>query len=451
MTGAQYSEIAAYKEQHPNKIVYYTVTISGGEQDIKLKHNSTSVTLTSPDQITDLMEQSEYLQALQTIDFAELTMDGSTLNKLSKHFPNAQLVYNSVSVLNSTYPTDTTTLSLSDLTQTDLHAAASALPWLTNLEAVDLTAADSILFTAEDAAIIAAALPNTSVNMRFDLFGQEVSTDMERIEYFQADIGGDAGLDVIRSVMPIMDKLTYLKLDWCGTTDEATAALREELKDQCKVVWRVFITDRYNALTDTYKIWANFVVWGTDLECLKYCNEVRYVDLGHTYIDNCEFVQYMPYLNTLIIADSRVKSLEPLRSCENLTYLEFFTTFVTDISPLADLEQLEYINMSYCKIKDISPIYNLNNLIMVNCTMADVPTDQVKKFKELHPDTKATFNIWDHPTSHGWRDGNPRYQLLRKQIGYSAEDYSRYPKGYLTEEVTYESTGITPPEAKQSS
>lgn len=454
MTGASFSDIEAYRAEHPNVTVTYEITIDGGSAPLKLKHSSRSVALENAAQANRLVQYADYLQNIETIDLGEAALLGDVLTALAEAFPHAQLIYKAVSMLGEAYPADLTALELTGLSSQALQYAADGLPWLTQLEQLTVTPSEGTVFTAEDAALLAAAVPDAEVALTFDLFGQTVSTDMERIEYFKADIGGDAGLDVIRSIMPIMDKLTYLKLDWCGTTDEATAALRDELADRCKVVWRVFLTDEYNALTDTYKIWAQFMLYGEDVECLKYCTEVRYIDMGHSYVDNCEFVKYMPYLDTLILADSWLKDLEPLRTCENLTYLEVFSSKVTDISPLADLEQLQYLNISNCKITDISPLYELDNLIIVNCTMANIDDEQIATFKELHPDTKCTFNWWKSPTEFLWRYGptpegyrrTPRYALLREQIGYDTKDYSRYPTGYVTEEITYESTGITPAE-----
>ena len=452
MTGASYNDIEAYRAEHPNVTVTYKISISGGTESLTLKHNSKSAKLTDAAQIDRLAEYAAYLQNLQTIELSSLCPNGQQLDTLIKAYPNAKLVLSSVTIAGEVFPADASSVEIGPLTLAAFDDAVLALPFLTQAEQIVIHSNGDAPYTAEQAAALAAAVPNAAVTITFDLFGQTVSTDMERIEYFQTDIGGDAGLDVIRSVMPIMDKLTYLKLDWCGTSDEATAALRDELADRCKVVWRVFLTDEYNALTDTYKIWAQFELWGENVECLKYCTEVRYIDMGHSYVDNCEFVKYMPYLDTLILADSWLEDLEPLRTCENLTYLEVFSSRVKDISPLADLPQLEYLNISNCKITDISPLYGLENLVIVNCTMAKIPSDQIATFKETHPDTKCTFNWYQSPTEYCWRHGptpegyrrTPRYALLREQIGYDTKDYSRYPTGYVTEEITYESTGITP-------
>lgn len=453
MTGAPYAEIEAYRAAHPNTVVTYEVTIDGGSAPLVLKHDSQSVTVENAAQAGSLIAQAEYLQALESVDCGDIVLPVDILKGLTEAFPNGAVTYATVPLLNRDYPSQTTVLELTGLDTQKLGVVAEALPLFPRLETLTLTAAEGTVFQAEDAAIVAVAAPDITVNMTFSLFDQEVSTDMEKVEYFKVEIG-DEGLDTIRAVMPIMDKLTYLKLDWCGTTDEATAQLRDELADQCKVVWRVFMNQTFNALTDTYKIWAQFNLWGKDVECLKYCTEVRYIDMGHSYVDNCEFVKYMPYLDTLILSDSRLEDLEPLRTCKNLTYLEFFSTNVADISPLADLPQLQYLNMSNCEVDDISPIYGLDNLIIVNCTMSDISDDQIQKFQELHPNTKSTFNLYKSPTEFGWRHGptpegyrrTPRYALLREQIGYDTKDYSYYPYGYVTEEITYESTGITPPE-----
>ena len=452
MTGASYAEIEAYRNAHPNKTVTYKLTINGSEKPLTVTHNTKSISLTASAQIDDLVNYADYLQHVQTIDFGTLSPNGTTLQTVALAYPKAQLKLSTIDLAGTVYEANAEALSFAPLSRQEFEGVVSALPYLHQLKSVQFQANDASPYTAENAAALANAIPDADVSFTFDLFGQIVSTDMERIEYFQAEIGGDAGLDVVRSVMPIMDKLSYLKLDWCGTSDEATAALRDELADRCKVVWRVFLTDEYNALTDTYKIWAQFELWGENVECLKYCTEVRYIDMGHSYVDNCEFVRYMPHLNTLILADSWLVDLEPLRTCENLTYLEVFSSRVKDLSPLADLEQLEFLNISNCKFDDITPLYGLDNLVIVNCTMAKIPYEQIKEFKRLHPDTKCTFNWYQSPTEYGWRHGptpdgyrrTPRYALLREQIGYDTKDYSRYPTGYVTEEITYESTGITP-------
>ena len=88
--------------------------------------------------------------------------------------------------------------------------------------------------------------------------------------------------------MPLMKHLTYLKLDTCEIDNELLYEFRKEVQDQCKVVWRVFFGQN-NALTDTYKIWATWNVDTKEVAVLKYCNEVKYLDLGHNSFMNLDF------------------------------------------------------------------------------------------------------------------------------------------------------------------
>lgn len=447
MTGAPYSEIEAYTQANPDKNITYTVTIKSDAPDMVITNKETEA-FCILSQTDSLIGQAEYLQHLTKLSFTTDIMDADSFHRLREAFPNAELVFHYAALLGNVYPTDIEVLELPPMTDEQLAHFITEADILPNLTQIILANPENQPYTTQTAAMLAAALPDINISMTFDLFGQTVSTDMERIEYFKADIGGDAGLDVIRSVMPIMDKLTYLKLDWCETSDEATAALREELAGQTKVVWRIFFGSN-NALTDTLKIWGTGTI-DEKYESLKYCNEVKYLDLSRNRINSCEWARYMPDLEVVVLSNCPLYSIEPLRSCPNITYLEIFTTNVTDLSPLADMKNLQYLNISNLEIDDISPLYELDNMARINSTMNRIPQEQIENYYKLQPQCKANFFTYGDPTAFGWRyeDGAivPRYALLREQFGYLRQDKSCYPKGYVTEEVTYQSTGIVPEE-----
>lgn len=454
MTGKPYHEIEAYIAENPNRKITYTVTIEGADLPLVLTNESTTAVLTTNAQIESLLAQAEYLQQLTEVDMSALVVDAQTMNEVFAVFPNADIGCKAVRFLGKEYPFDIAAIDLSDLTSEQITEAIEgmqALPWLKQVELCKGDANSTI--SLDDASALCTACPDLIYNYRIDLFGQTVSTDMERLEYFRASIK-DEGLAEFRKLLPLMHRLNYLKLDWCGTTDEAMAQLRDEYADRVKVVWRVFFHE-YNALTDTLKIWANWTVNDMNNDCLKYCTDVKYLDLGHTMITHCEWARNMPDLEVVIMGDCNLKSVEPLRECPNITYLEIFSSKVTDLSPLADLKELKYLNISNLKIDDITPLYELDNMIKINATMNNkIPQEQIDKYRELQPQCVATFLTHGNPTGYDWRYDNwghilPRYALLREQFGYSPVDYSRYPTGYVTEEITYESTGITPPEAEQ--
>lgn len=444
MTDVPFAEIEAYRAEHPDREVTYSVTIG----DVVLTNESTEAVLTE-DLAKDLMDAAAYLQHLTSIRFEGETMDAAVLHELRDAFPNAEITCDAVRFGGREAPFDTAHIDLSDLTTEEVETVAEGLRALPMLETAELCGEDgSTVVSLDDAAALQAACPNVKFHYQIEMFGQLLSTDMERVEYFQEKIG-DEGLAELRKLLPMMYDLDYLLLDWCGTSDEATAALREEYADRFKVVWRVFIHP-YNFLTDTYKVWMNYYVEDEDLHILNYCTELRYVDMGHNSYTNCEWARYTPNLEALIMGDSEVSSLEPLRECKKLTFLEIFSTKVTDLSPLADCKELRYLNISNLKIDDITPLYELDNMVKLNSTMNHISAEQVEKYKELQPRCYATFLPYGDPTEYEWRyyynnHINPRYLLLKHQMGYANGNVSGYPYGHVTEPITYESIGIDPP------
>ncbi|MGE0930928.1 hypothetical protein [Peijinzhouia sedimentorum] len=72
---------------------------------------------------------------------------------------------------------------------------------------------------------------------------------------------------------------------------------------------------------------------------------------------------------------SGIASLEGLEFAENLTYLRFGGTAVTDLSPIADLEKIEYLRFNDTDITDISPISNYTTLTYFNANTVTGLTD----------------------------------------------------------------------------
>jgi len=439
MTGIPYSEIDAYRQEHPHVKISYTVTIEGGSEPMLLNESTTEIAVTDTAQLNSLIDHADYLQQVILIDLGSLSPDAVLLDNFRTAFPNADVHYSSVTLLGTVYSADVTALDLSHITPEQVGAAACALKALSAVQTVELMDADqNTALAIEDVAKLNAARPDIQFHYEFRLFGKTLSTDMERLEYFKAKLT-DEDLEQFRIIAPFMHNLTYLKLDWCGTSDEATAALREDLKEYgIKVVWRVFFY-KYNCLTDTLRIWANWEVTSEHAEVLKYCNEVKYLDMGHSFIKTCEFVKYMPDLEVCILADTKLINVEPLQYCKNLKFVEIFMTHVTDLSPLVGLDKLEHLNISEMfALEDISPICGADvfpNLIQINCVCTELPADQVALFKENHPNSANEFRNFGHSTLFNWRydiNGHilPRYKLLREQIGYTA-GYSRYPHDYV--------------------
>ena len=157
--------------------------------------------------------------------------------------------------------------------------------------------------------------------------------------------------------------------------------------------------------------------------CLKYCTEVRYLDLGHNCINDISFVEYMPDLEVAILAINYWADASPLASCQKLEYLEIFNTNCTDLRPLAELKNLKHLNICWIKnLSDISPLYEMTQLERLwigSSANNQIPRSQYAEIQRRLPDTVINVTT-DNPTEEGWRD-DPRYDLLIEQMGYNLD------------------------------
>ena len=455
MTGMPYSDIQAYQSEHPHKFIYYTVTVDGGERPIKINNRQESVTLTDCAQAESLTQQAEYLQHLQTISFDTLTPTAAQLVFLQNAFPHTDVQFAQVSFLGETYAADLTELDLSHIAPEDVTEAALGIAALPKLETVHLNSPDTISTVSLDcAAALQKANPHVFFDYTLELFGQTVSTDMETLEYIGVNIG-NKGLDEFRKLLPLMPKLTYLKLDTCGIDNEVMAQFREEVKDQCKVVWRVFFGQN-DALTDTYKIWATWNIDTKEVAVLQYCNEVKYLDLGHNSFMNLDFLKGKPDLEMAILAIGNLQDISGIETCTKLEFLEIFSNRSLtdeDMQHLSALTNMKYLNISNTILmRDMSFTDHMPKLRKLWNTINRCSYTEVERVKALHPDCEFFFIYDGDPTDYGWRytresgytELTPEYALVRARFGYDQWDFSRGEKGYLREEITYESLGLTP-------
>ena len=460
MTGTPYSEIAAYNAANPHKNVTYTVTIYGAAEPLIIDESAENIILTTGDQCYSMAEQAVLLPADHPI-YLNFTPTEKELLTMYEAFPNAELVYSSYTLDGTEYSADSAEVNLSAYSYSKIKSLAPVLNTLPKLESVMLVDGDGqVKLSLDEVLQLQELCPDLHLRYKFELFGQIVTTDMERLEYKKVTIR-DSGLDEFRKVMPIMKKLTYLRLDTCKTSNEATAALREELAPQCKVVWRVFFGNN-DALTDTYKIWATWNLNSDEVALLKYFTECKYIDLGHNHFTNLDFMAYMPDMEMAIVALNDLRDISGIANCTKLEFLEIFTnTELTDedMVHLSGLTNMKYLNVSNLpKLRSLAFTDNMPNLRWLWCTMSYIPKAEVQRVKDAHPDCIVNYIYFTgDPTDYGWRytyvpkegEGEPIkssvYALVRARFGYDTWDFSKDGKGYLTEEITFDSLGLTPP------
>ena len=465
-----YDEIAAWASAHPEVDVSYTVNFPDGSV---VNNRAESVDLSGLDAAA-AADAANLLLALPHVKTANLgTVGGNgfsydTVKLLQERLPGLELKYD-VELLGQRMGPETTELDLTGATPEQLSAAITALPNLTNLQTIHLgDETGGIGWDTVNA--IGAACPNAVLDYGFTLWGVQanLSDAMLNFSHIPMNDNGEA----VRRVLPLMRNCVGVDMDTCGIGNETMASLQADFP-QMNIVWRINFGTNYSVRTDVEKILASSPMRGGDLnsdniQVLKYCTKVKYLDLGHNNdINDISFVSYMPDLEVFIISINDVSDISPLANCPHLEYLEINSTNVTDLSPLVNCKELVHLNIGRNVgqdemrpvVSDISPLFELPKLERVwlgAITAKHVPAEQIEQLRaqiQLNvpdltlPDTPrelkypAVYGVDTEagtPSEGNWKivgytdlslalfdeTGwlqevlHPRYKLLREQFGY---------------------------------
>ena len=444
-----YEEMAAWAAEHPKVSVRYTVSMPDGS----LAENSVeSLDLSALD--ADTAAQSlalcKYLPKLRTIQLG--TMDGSRIidpaavTALSEVCPDVKMEYD-CAIMGQTVDSKTESLSLAGVSHEEAALAAQLLPGMSGLKTIDLGWEGDGGVSWEDIGLLQNACPNVTFSYVFNRFGKELNINSESLDFNHIKMD-DEGAEV-RAFLPYMKNCTYLDMDFCNVSNGAMEGIRNDYPN-IKVVWRIWFADAYSVRTDVERILASKpskagVIDNGQAAVLKYCTDVKYLDLGHNgEVTDISFVRSMPNLEVFIIALNDISDLTPLADCPHLEYLALNSTKAADLSPLSGLTELRHINIGNCPTTDISPLYSLTELerLWIGCN-TPVPAEQVEQMRLCAPNCDINTDAFD-PEGGGWRvigytalslalyaetgwlqdELHPRYKLLREQLGFSDGDYA---------------------------
>lgn len=118
------------------------------------------------------------------------------------------------------------------------------------------------------------------------------------------------------------------------------AKLRDEYREQTKVVWRISF-GKGTTLTDAQVIRAVYDLVDTNCDNLKYCEDARFMDIGHNeYLKTSEFISGMKSLEYVIVSGSMISDLKPFGNCKNLKVLEAaFCEYIESVEGLENLRK----------------------------------------------------------------------------------------------------------------
>lgn len=423
VTGSDcYDAIVAYRDAHPEVEVLYTVSF--GDVSVSPQDQSATVSrLADPSLVS-------YLPNLRELTVKEpLTPQQASFVLETR--PDIDLHY-SVSVAGMTLPRDVTELNLSEVSPALSGELAEAIAVLPDLVEIELDREDGTCdWEISDAGVLMAVRTSLRVHATVTVFDRTFSLTDDVVSFNNIPLAGRK--DELLAILPQLRNVGRLDMEECGLSDEEMAELREQFPSP-KIAWMIhlgyysFRSDSKMLRLNKYNGHHQTLLTDENVQQLTYCNEVKYLDLGHNQIQNPYFVAYMPDLEVCIIAIYQPTDLSAFANCPNLEYAELFHGYITDVSPLANCTHLKHLNLCMNEITDITPLYGLTELERLWISRnPGIPKEQIEKFKELVPNCVVNTTTVD-PTDPPWRFDtrrrsglSERYELLRKQFAYGKD------------------------------
>lgn len=443
-----YKEIVDWAAAHPQVEVLYSVIFPEGSV---AENSAKSLDLSglSPADIPAAVELMGYLPELEELKLLPGLFTPTEVMTLTSAVEGIAFEYR--------YQLDgreidhyAESVDLTGISGDAVSQAIELLPNLPRLKSVELGNSNETKLSWDELYALISACPEVDINYAFTVYDQIFDLDSTVMDFNHRELP-DLGTEAYQAAR-CMKKLELLDMDFCGVPNEVMEQIRDGLPG-VKVVWRIWFGNSYSVRTDVEKILASKpsvsgYLRDADVQVLKYCTDVKYIDLGHNEVlTDISFVSYMPKLEVAIFAMNDIVDISPLANCPELEYLEIQTNNrLADISPLAACTKLHHLNTAHCReISDISALYGLEELERFWLGASNgVPQEQKDEFRRLHPDCVLDDMVFADPTANRWRvvdmkiDAwipiyHPRYELLLEQFGYLTEDYSfawKDPKYY---------------------
>lgn len=253
--------------------------------------------------------------------------------------------------------------------------------------------------------------PNVEFHWDVTVFGNTFADDAVEVDISNQPIGSIEDAKQIAELFPNLQKLI---VNSDGIENEDMSAYREEVRSSYKVVWTVYFTEKCKARTDDTKFMpieqGEYYFEEKNVYNLRYCEDMVCIDIGHSTVENIEFVTFMPHLKYLILAWTFVTDITPLETCKELIYLELDHGIVHDYSPLVGCTALQDLNLDgHLWATDTEPLTHMTWLR--NLWVGGLSYRTVEKLREALPDTHVVSNSPSTLSGNGWRNLQNYYDM----------------------------------------
>ena len=366
-------------------------------------------TIGDPEALLQLL--SRY-PAIAEVDLTDAEIDADSLRMLSADLERVTFVRD-ISLFGRSVSVWSESLDLTSETEMDCNVLQDSLRQFPNLVSVDISGYTAS-FDEMDA--LKHAFPAIRFRFRFQAFDQSLTSDAETL---------DLSCTAFSSEQEVVAPLAYLpalrEVNLCdsGLTNEQMERLVAAYPE-IKFVWYIRIGG-WKMRTDTTvfskgqrKKFPNgmgeFLGDGKtnftseDLEPLKYCKDLIFLDLGHgSKITDLSILYHFTHLRGLVLSMNKITDITPISSLQELESLEIYQNYITDVSPLAALPNLKYVNMSVNSITDVTPLMGMKQLKMLWLVRNQIPEDAREALAAALPECEICFWSWGSGTG-GWRE-----------------------------------------------
>ena len=406
-----------YTEAHPDIDVRFSVGL--GQQYVNQDVEKILLRGDEAD-FDELMSNLKLLRRVTSVHISQIGFTKAQLDQLKAAYPQIAFTY-SVILGDESFDTAVTQVNISQIGSEEVETALSALGHLPNLTQVDLVDADGkTTLTAADCKVLMDAYPQIQFNCQFNLFGQTLDQDTTSVTYHDIKIDVE-GLEQIGQALELLPNCTYVSFDNCGIDSEVLSQFRSEHPD-ITVAWRIFVDD-YSVFTDTEVILMPNIASNSDTDPLKYCTNVKYLDLTGCKSRDFDFLESMTNLECAVLSKTFLSDLSVLSNSSNLTWLELINcTALKDVTPLSGLSNLKYLNLSLTKVREISVLDDAP-LERLKCVKSSISAEELSDFSARHPGCMVSNT--GSAVGMGWRydDGSQRvpfsyYSKMMEAFGY---------------------------------
>lgn len=407
--------LIALQQAYPNLDVQWAVHLGGR----RWSRDTESLDLREiPVTAEELLNTLGYFAEGTQVRLSETGLTDQERKAVTEAFPGLRIHWG-VELMGKIYSSGEKKLSFAGKT-VDLDALTAAGDQFSSMEEIDLTGCGVGL---TELAALQEAYPGAKLISELELFGKQFHTLDEEIDLSGIEMKDTQEVELAAKVMPALKKVDMCG---CGISNEDMDALNKR-HEGVKFVWTVKIgkadvrTDIVGFIGAKYGYIPNANIRNPyedrhrrlfDEDCVnfKYCTDIVVMDLGHMGVTDYSFLEYMPNLKYLLLADTQGTDFSVLAKLENLIYLELFMTEFTQTELLLNLTKLENLNLGFLHLQNPDVLKEMKWLKMLWIPGTHLSNDKYQEIVDALPDTVVNTHDVDS-TSSGWRKHQNYYDM----------------------------------------